>query len=79
MVFIKLGPNRRQNEEEPARLQREHAAHLGKMYGQGDVDILGPFADDGAIRDITINSVLALKRRIVWPMTTHGLKLAGCW
>lgn len=61
MAFLKSGPIRNQNEEEAARLQKEHLAHLGKMYDLGYADISGPFGDDGNIRGITIYNVPTLK------------------
>lgn len=60
IAFLKRGPIRNQNEEEAARLQKEHLAHLGKMYELGYADISGPFGDDGDIRGITIYNVPTL-------------------
>ena len=57
IAFLKKGPVRIQNEEEVAQLQKEHLAHLGKMYELGYADISGPFGDDGDIRGITIYNV----------------------
>ena len=61
IAFLKQGPIRNQNEEESARLQKAHLAHLGKMYELGHADISGPFGDDGVIRGITIYNVPTLK------------------
>ena len=61
IAFLKSGPIRSQNEEEAAKLQEEHLAHLGKMYELGYADISGPFGDDGEIRGITIYNVPTLK------------------
>ncbi len=61
MAFLKRGPIRGQNEEEAADLQKEHLAHLSKMYELGYADISGPFGDDGDIRGITIYNVPTLK------------------
>lgn len=57
IAFLKRGPIRGQNEEEVADLQKQHLAHLGKMYDLGYADISGPFGDDGDIRGITIYNV----------------------
>jgi len=57
IAFLKKGPIRTQNEEEAARLQNEHLAHLKKMYDLGYADISGPMGDDGDIRGITIYNV----------------------
>ncbi|OEK09577.1 hypothetical protein A8C32_12805 [Flavivirga aquatica] len=61
IVFLKKGDIRGQNEEETAILQKEHLAHLTKMYELGYADISGPFGDDGDIRGITIYNVPTLK------------------
>ena len=61
MAFLKTGPNRNQSEEDVAKLQEAHRAHLGKMYDLGYADISGPFGDDGDIRGITIYNVPTLK------------------
>ncbi|WGD35926.1 hypothetical protein [Olleya sp. YS] len=61
IAFLKTGPIRNQNEEEATILQKQHRAHLGKMYDLGYADISGPFGDDGDIRGITIYNVPTLK------------------
>ena len=61
IAFLKRGPIRNQNEEESTRLQKEHMAHLDKMYDLGYADISGPFGDDGDIRGITIYNVPTLE------------------
>lgn len=60
MAFLKSGPNRNQSEEEAARLQELHMAHLGRMYEEGYADISGPFGDDGNLRGITVYNVPTL-------------------
>ena len=61
IAFLKSGPNRDQSEEEAAKLQEAHLAHLGKMYELGYADISGPFGDDGDIRGITIYNTPTLQ------------------
>jgi len=61
IAFLKSGPTRSQNEEEAARLQTEHLAHLSKMYELGYADISGPLGDEGKIRGITIYNVPTLR------------------
>ena len=61
IAFLKKGPNRDRSEEEAAKLQEQHMAHLGRMYELGYADISGPFGDDGDIRGITIYNVPTLK------------------
>jgi uncharacterized protein YciI len=57
IAFLKIGPNRLQNEEEASLLQKQHLAHLSKMYELGYADISGPFGDNGDIRGMTIYNV----------------------
>ncbi len=57
MAFLKRGPIRSQNEEEAARLQKEHLAHLEKMYKLGYADVSGPFGDVRDLRGLTIYGV----------------------
>ena len=54
IAFLKKGPNRSQPEEEASQLQKDHLAHLSKMYELGYADISGPFGDDSDINGITI-------------------------
>jgi uncharacterized protein YciI len=61
MAFLKSGTIRNQNEEEAEILQKQHLAHLSKMYELGYADISGPFGDNGEIRGITIYNVPTLK------------------
>lgn len=61
IVFLKRGPIRSQNEEESELIQKEHLAHLSKMYELGYADISGPFGDNGDIRGITIYNVPTIK------------------
>ncbi|MGB6268267.1 MAG: hypothetical protein WBF67_04590 [Olleya sp.] len=61
IAFLKSGPIRNQNEEEATILQKQHRAHLGKMYDLGYADISGPFGNDGDVRGITIYNVPTLK------------------
>ncbi|MEN3323646.1 YciI family protein [Mariniflexile soesokkakense] len=61
IAFLKNGSIRSQNEEEADILQKEHLAHLSKMYELGYADISGPFGDKGDIRGITIYNVPTLK------------------
>ncbi len=61
VAFLKKGPNRDRSEEESAKLQEQHMAHLGRMYDLGYADISGPFGDDGDIRGLTIYNVPTLK------------------
>jgi uncharacterized protein YciI len=61
IAFLKSGPTRSQSEDEASLLQKQHLAHLSKMYDLGYADISGPFGDNGDIRGITIYNVPTLK------------------
>ncbi|AXT18721.1 hypothetical protein D7030_06200 [Flavobacteriaceae bacterium AU392] len=61
IAFLKSGPNRNQSEEETAKLQEAHLAHLSKMYEMGYADISGPFGDESDILGITIYNTPTLK------------------
>lgn len=54
VVFLKSGPERSQNEEEAAKIQKQHLAYLEKMAELGKTSITGPFGDDGEIRGIVV-------------------------
>jgi uncharacterized protein YciI len=61
IAFLKKGSIRATIEEEVEQLQKEHQAHLTKMYDLGYADISGPLGNDGDIRGITIYNVPTLK------------------
>lgn len=54
VAFLKRGPERSQGEEAAARIQKEHLAHLAKLYEEGKTSLTGPFGDDGDIRGIVV-------------------------
>lgn len=62
VVFLKAGPNRDQTEEETAKLQEQHLAHLSAIYEQGHTSITGPFGDDGEIRGIVVYNTPTLEQ-----------------
>jgi uncharacterized protein len=57
LVFLKKGENRSQDSATVNKLQKEHMAHLTKMYEDGKMDICGPMGDDGDLRGICIYNV----------------------
>ncbi len=56
MVFLKKGEARDQNEEDSARIQREHLAHLKSLFDEGKLLVAGPLEVDAdyAIRGLVI-------------------------
>ena len=54
IVFLKSGPTRSQDSTEAAELQKQHLAHLSRMYEEGYTSLTGPMGDDGDLRGIVI-------------------------
>ena len=54
MVFLKQGAKRDQSEEEAAKIQEAHLAHLAKLAADKKTCITGPFGDEGDTRGIVI-------------------------
>lgn len=54
VVFLKKGKNRSQDSTEAAELQKQHLAHLSRMYEEGYTSLTGPMGDDGEIRGIVV-------------------------
>lgn len=57
MAFLKSGPNRSQDEEEAAALQRAHLDNITRLAEEGVLVMAGPFLDDGDVRGIYIFAV----------------------
>ncbi|MCB7481980.1 YciI family protein [Christiangramia sediminis] len=54
MVFLKAGPTRSQDSTEAAELQKQHMAHLTRMYEEGYTSLTGPMGDDGELRGMVL-------------------------
>ncbi len=57
MALLKAGPNRGQDAETAARLQRAHLDNIKRMAREGSLVLAGPFSDDGDIAGIYIFDV----------------------
>ncbi|MDX1591161.1 MAG: YciI family protein [Balneolaceae bacterium] len=57
MAFLKSGPNRPENPDEAARLQRAHLDNISRLAEEGSLVVAGPFLDDTEIRGIYIFAV----------------------
>ncbi|HAD97060.1 MAG TPA: hypothetical protein DCG19_06610 [Cryomorphaceae bacterium] len=62
IVFLKVGPNRNQDEKEALEIQKKHMEHINWMAEEGYVDIAGPFAGEGEIRGILVMHVPTLEK-----------------
>lgn len=61
MVFLVKGENRTQDSATAAEIQKQHLAHLDKLWNEGKLDIAGPFLDDGDTRGICIYNVKTIE------------------
>ncbi|MCH4822363.1 YciI family protein [Gramella lutea] len=61
MVFLKSGATRSQDSTEAAELQKQHLAHLSRMYKEGYTSLTGPMGDDGDLRGIVVYNTATLK------------------
>jgi uncharacterized protein len=61
MAFLKAGPNRPENPDAAATLQRGHMAHIRSMAAAGKLVVAGPFLDRGELRGIFIFAVDTLE------------------
>jgi uncharacterized protein YciI len=57
MAFLKAGPNRSQDREEAAALQRAHLDNINRLAEEGSLVLAGPFLGDTEIRGIYIFAV----------------------
>ena len=59
IAFLKNGPKRDQPKEEADKIQNAHLAHLGKLYEEKRICMVGPFGEDADsdIQGIVIFSV----------------------
>ena len=61
MAFLKAGPNRSQDEETAAKLQKAHLDNIKRMAEEGSLVLAGPFMDDDDIRGIYIFNVATIE------------------
>lgn len=53
-VLLTKGPNRNHDSLEVQKIQKGHMDHIGAMAESGDLNVAGPFLDDGFYRGIFI-------------------------
>lgn len=61
MAFLKKGPNRSEDKEERAKLQRAHLDNITKLADEGKLVLAGPFFGEGEIRGIYIFDVQSIQ------------------
>lgn len=64
IIFLKVGPNRDQSEEETKKIQAEHLAYLGDLYKKGILNMNGPVGDGGVIAGISVYNTATLEEAI---------------
>jgi uncharacterized protein YciI len=57
MALLKAGPNRSQDAETRAKLQRAHLDNITRLAEEGKLILAGPFLDNGEIRGIYLFNV----------------------
>jgi len=57
VAFLKAGPNRTDDKEKAAELQKKHMANIKRLAKEGKLAIAGPFLDNGELRGIYIFNV----------------------
>lgn len=74
MAFLKSGPNRSENKEEAAKLQRAHLDNITRMAEEGKLLVAGPFLDGGEIRGIYIFAVESVEEAEELTKTDPAIK-----
>lgn len=74
MAFLKAGPNRTNDKEEAAKLQRAHLDNITKMAEEGVLVLAGPFMDDGDIRGIYVFDVHSIEEAEKLTATDPAIK-----
>jgi uncharacterized protein len=57
VAFLRAGPNRDQDDDTVAKLQRTHLDNIRRLANDGKLVLAGPFMDDGDLRGIYVFDV----------------------
>ena len=74
LAFLKGGPNRDQNAEAAAALQRAHLDNIHHLAETGKLILAGPFLDDGDIRGIFVFDVRTVEEAAALTATDPAVK-----
>lgn len=74
MAFLVAGPNRSQDPEEAAGLQRAHLDNISRMAEEGKLVLAGPFMDTGRVRGIYIFNTNSLEEAENWTSTDPAIE-----
>jgi len=74
MALLKPGPNRGQDAETAARLQRAHLDNIQRMAREGDLVLAGPFADSGDVAGIYVFNVTTVEEALALTETDPAVK-----
>ncbi len=61
IAFLKSGPNRTEDKEEAAKLQRAHLDNIGRLAQEGKLVLAGPFFGKGELRGIYVFNVESIE------------------
>lgn len=74
MAFLKSGPNRPQNPEAAAELQRAHMENIVRLANEGVLVMAGPFMGNGEYRGIYIFAVETIEEARAWTETDPAIQ-----
>lgn len=66
LAFLKAGPNRFEDPERIAELQKAHLSHVRSLAGAGHLVLAGPFMDDGDLRGIFVFATDDMDQARAW-------------
>ena len=74
IAFLKTGPNKSEDKDEAARLQRAHLDNIVRMSEDGSLVLAGPFLDNSEIRGIYIFNVATIEEAQALTATDPAIK-----
>lgn len=74
LAFLKAGPNRDQDADAAAALQRAHLDNIHRLAETGKLILAGPFLDDGDIRGMFVFDVRTVEEAAALTATDPAVK-----